>query len=46
MTKTQKDDDEGSLKFTFDRSIRMEGFPYYFDRNQSTYYPTPTFHVT
>ena len=25
--------DEHSLELTFNRSIRMEGFPQYFDRN-------------
>ena len=41
MTKNEEDDDvwgleddyKLSLEFTFDRSIRMEGFPLYFDKN-------------
>ena len=28
-----KDDYKLSLEFTFDRSIRLEGLPLYFDRN-------------
>ena len=33
MTKTEEDNDECSLDFIFDRSIRMEGFPWYLNRN-------------
>ena len=33
MTKTWEDDDEYSLEFTFDRSIKMEGFLLYFNKN-------------
>ena len=32
-TKTLKNDDECSLEFTFDQSIKMEEFPLYFNRN-------------